>query len=39
MADSKDESGKGASRPYARIDLKASEVDGGPSASAKPTHW
>src|SRR5262249_51355537 len=39
MADSKDESGKGASRPYARIDLKASEVDGRPSASAKPTHW
>jgi hypothetical protein len=39
MADSKDETGKGASRPYARIDLKASEVDGKPSASAKATHW
>jgi len=40
MADSKDESGKGASRPYARIDLKASEVDGRPSsASAKTTPW
>src|SRR5262245_8322506 len=39
MADSKDETGKGASRPYARIDLKASEVDGKPSASTKARHW
>jgi hypothetical protein len=39
MADSKDDTGKGASRPYARIDLKASEVGGKPSAGAKTTPW
>jgi hypothetical protein len=37
MADSKDETGKGASRPYATLDLKANEVGGKPSTSAKPT--
>jgi hypothetical protein len=35
MADSKDETGKGASRPYATIDLKATEV-GGKRATAAP---
>ena len=39
MADSKDETGKGASRPYATLDLKATEVGGKPSASAKPSHF
>jgi hypothetical protein len=35
MADSKDETGKGASRPYATIDLKATEVGAKPAAGAK----
>jgi hypothetical protein len=39
MGDSKDETGKGASRPYARLDLKATEVDGKPSASGKATRF
>jgi len=39
MADSKDETGKGASRPYATLDLKATEVGGKPSANAKPTQF
>jgi hypothetical protein len=39
MADSKDETGKGASRPYATLDLKATELGGKPSASPKPTHF
>ena len=39
MADSKDETGKGTSRPYATLDLKATEVGGKPGASAKPTRF
>jgi hypothetical protein len=39
MADSKDETGKGPSRPYARLDLKATEVGGKPSPSAKPKRF
>ena len=35
MADSKDETGKGASRPYATIDLKATDVGAKPAAGAK----
>ncbi|HXE68133.1 MAG TPA: hypothetical protein VN523_02180 [Hyphomicrobiaceae bacterium] len=35
MADSKDETGKGTSRPYATIDLKATEVGAKPAAGAK----
>ena len=34
MADSKDDTGKGASRPYATIDLKATEVSAQPGADA-----
>jgi len=33
MADSKDETGRGASRPYATIDLEATEVGGKPAAA------
>jgi hypothetical protein len=36
MADSKDDTGKGASRPYATIDLKATEVGAEPAAAAAP---
>ena len=41
MADSKDETGKGASRPYATIDLKATEVGGTRRAGAgdKAARW
>jgi hypothetical protein len=35
MADSKDDTGKGGNRPYATIDLKATEVGAKPSAGAK----
>jgi len=34
MADSKDETGKGPSRPYATIDLKATEIGAKPAAAA-----
>ena len=33
MVDSKDETGRGASRPYATIDLEATEVGGKPAAA------
>jgi hypothetical protein len=39
MADSKDETGKGASRPYATIDLKATEVGAKPAAGPKTAEW
>ena len=37
MADSKDETGRGASRPYATIDLEATEVGGKPTAANSAT--